>query len=660
MLSFLRGQIKLNRPNIMAQNVTQKLIANHLVSGEMEAGTEIALRIDQTLTQDATGTLVMLEFEAMGIPQVKTECSVQYVDHNLIQADFKNPDDHLFLRSACKKFGLWYSRPGNGVSHPVHMERFGIPGKTLLGSDSHTPAAGSLGMLAIGAGGLEVAMAMAGEPLYTKMPKVWGVKLTGQLPAWVSAKDVILEMLRRHDVKGGVGKIIEYYGPGLANLTAMDRHVIANMGAELGATTTVFPADGAVKAFLETQERGDVWRELLADENAKYDEYEEINLSELEPLIALPSSPGKVAPVREVAGREIYQTYIGSSANPGLRDFAIGALIVDGKQVHDRVSFDINPTSRQILENLISLGLLEKLIRAGARLHQAGCNGCIGMGQAPATGRISLRTVPRNFPGRSGTKEDQVYLCSPETAAASALTGKITDPRTLDMDYPHFQEPKSILINTSMLSPPVEKKEGIALEKGPNIKPLPPFEPLPDNFEGPVLLKVADDISTDGIMPAGARVLPYRSNIPEISKFVFEPIDENYYQRAMAHQQQGSLVVGGENYGQGSSREHAALAPRYLGLKVVLAKSFARIHWQNLVNFGILPLTFVKLDDWERIDQDDILYLAAIRSAIQKGKRITIRNKTKQEDYEFEHSLSSRQIEMILEGSLINVIRKKQ
>ncbi|QBQ55825.1 aconitate hydratase [Nitrosococcus wardiae] len=644
----------------MVQNVTQKLIANHLISGEMEPGAEIALRIDQTLTQDATGTLVMLEFEAMGIPRVKTELSVQYVDHNLIQEDFKNPDDHLFLRSACKKFGLWYSRPGNGVSHPVHMERFGVPGKTLLGSDSHTPAAGSLGMLAIGAGGLEVAMAMAGEPFYMKMPKVWGVKLTGRLPDWVSAKDVILEMLRRHDVDGGRGKIIEYYGPGLANLTPMDRHVIANMGAELGATTTVFPADGAVKEFLETQDREEAWAELVADPNADYDEHEEINLSELEPLIALPSSPGKVVPVREVAGREIYQTYIGSSANPGLRDFAIAALIVDGKQVHDRVSFDINPTSRQILENLISLELLGKLIHAGARLHQAGCNGCIGMGQAPATGRISLRTVPRNFPGRSGTKEDQVYLCSPETAAASALTGEITDPRSLAMDYPPFREPKSIRINISMLSPPAEKGEEIALEKGPNIQPLPPFEPLPDDLEGPVLLKVGDDISTDEIMPAGARVLPFRSNIPEISKFVFEPIDENYYQRAMEHQQQGSWVVGGENYGQGSSREHAALAPRYLGLKAVLAKSFARIHWQNLVNFGILPLTFVKPDDWERIEHSDVLYLADVRNAIQRGEKLTISNKTKQEDYELRHSMSPRQVEMILEGSLINLIRKKQ
>jgi aconitate hydratase len=379
---------------------------------------------------------VILELEAMELPRVQTELSAQYVDHNLLQTDFKNADDHLFLRSACQKFGLWYSRPGNGVSHPVHMERFGIPGKTLLGSDSHTCAAGALGMLAIGAGGLEVAQAMAGEPFYLKMPTIWRVRLTGELPAWVSAKDVILEMLRRHGVAGAVGKIIEYDGPGLACLSALDRHVIANMGAELGATTTVFPSDAAVKRFLDSQGRGGDWVEIVADEDAAYDEYEEINLSELEPLIACPSSPDNVVPVGEVAGREIYQAYIGSSANPGLRDFAIAALMVDGKQVHDRVSFDVNPTSRQILENLIHMGLLDKLIRAGARLHQAGCNGCIGMGQAPAIGRISLRTVPRNFPGRSGTQEDQVYLCSPETAAASSLTGVITDPRTLDMPYP--------------------------------------------------------------------------------------------------------------------------------------------------------------------------------------------------------------------------------
>jgi aconitate hydratase len=406
------------------------------------------------------------------------------------------------------------------------MERFGAPGKTLLGSDSHTCAAGSLGMLAIGAGGLEVALAMAGEPFYVNMPQIWGVKLTGALRHWVSAKDVILEMLRRHDVDGGVGKIIEYYGPGLEGLTAMDRHVIANMGAELGATTTVFPSDQAVKTFLKAQRREEAWTEIIADQDANYDEHEEINLSELEPLIALPSSPGKVAPVREVAGKEIYQAYIGSSANPGLRDFAIAALITEGKRVHSRVSFDINPTSRQILENLIQLGLLGKLIHAGARLHQTGCNGRIGMGQAPATGKISLRTVPRNFPGRSGVQEDQVYLCSPETAAASALTGVITDPRTLDMEYPRFEEPESIIISDENLAPPADGGEDVELEKGPNIKPLPVLYPLPDQFEGRVLMKVGDDVSTDEIMPAGARVLPYRSNIPEIAKFVFSSIDE--------------------------------------------------------------------------------------------------------------------------------------
>ena len=435
----------------MAENVTQKLIKSHLVSGEMNAGEDIGLKIDQTLTQDATGTLVMLEFEAMNIPRIRTDLSAQYVDHNLLQMDFKNPDDHLFLRSACRKYGLWYSRPGNGVSHPVHMEHFGIPGKTLLGSDSHTCSAGSLGMMAMGAGGLEIAMAMAGEPFFVRMPEIMGIRLTGSLPEWVSAKDVILEMLRRYGVSGGVGKIFEYYGPGLDNLSAMDRHVIANMGAELGATTSVFPSDSAVKAFLEINGRGDVFTEIVADNNAEYDIHDEINLSDLEPLIALPSSPGNVVTVREAAGKDIYQAYIGSSANPGLRDFAIAALIVDGKQVHDRVSLDINPASRQVLENLTSEGFLQKLIHSGARIHQAGCNGCVGMGQAPATGKISLRTVPRNFPGRSGTKDDQVYLCSPETAAASALAGIITDPRTMDMDYPRFKEPKQIIINNDML-----------------------------------------------------------------------------------------------------------------------------------------------------------------------------------------------------------------
>jgi len=643
----------------MGRNVAQKLIHSHLVEGDMKPGEEIGLRIDQTLTQDATGTLVMLEFEAMGLPRVKTELSAQYVDHNLLQTDFKNADDHVFLRSACRKFGVWYSRPGNGVSHPTHQQRFGKPGKTLLGSDSHTPAAGSIGMLAIGAGGLEVAMAMAGEPLYTKMPKVWGVKLTGELPDWVSAKDVILEMLRRHDVDGGVGKIIEYYGPGLDNLSAMDRHVIANMGAELGATTTVFPSDGEVKRFLKSEGREEDWSELVADEDAEYDEHEEIDLSKLEPLIAKPSSPGNVVPVSEVAGQDVYQCYIGSSANPGLRDVGIAAMMVDGKQVDDRVSFDINPTSRQILENLSDMGLLVPLLHSGARLHQTGCNGCIGMGQAPATGRISLRTVPRNFPGRSGTKEDAVYLCSPETAAASALTGKITDPRTLDMPYPEFREPETMILNTEMLAAPPGDGSGEAIEKGPNIKPLPDFDALSDEMSGPVLIKTGDDVSTDEIMPAGAEVLPFRSNIPGISRFVFRQLDEDYAERALEHKEQGHFIVGGENYGQGSSREHAALAPRYLGVKAVIAKSFARIHWQNLANFGILALTFADPGDYDGIDKDDELAFDGLREALCNGREVSVKNTTKGTTFTCEHQLSPRQVDMVLSGSLLTVVREK-
>lgn len=643
----------------MNRNVAQKLIEQHLDSGVVEPGSEIALRIDQTLTQDATGTMVMLELEAMKLERVQTELSAQYIDHNLIQADFKNPDDHLFLRSACKKFGVWYSRPGNGVSHLVHMERFGVPGKTLAGSDSHTPAAGSLGMLAVGAGGLEIALAMAGAPLFIKMPRIWGVRLIGELPDWVSAKDVVLEMLRRHDVDGGVGKIVEYYGPGLENLTAMDRHVIANMGTELGATTTVFPSDREARRFLAKQGREDDWIEIAADEGAEYDEYEEIDLSELEPLIACPSSPGNVVPVHAVTGKEIYQSYVGSSANPGLRDFAIAALIVDGNQVHERVSFDINPTSRQILENLSEMGLLGKLIHAGGRIHQAGCNGCIGMGQAPATGRISLRTVPRNFPGRSGTKEDAVYLCSPETAAASALTGRITDPRDLDMSYPAFEEPKEIIINKEMLVPPTPENGQLELEKGPNIKPLPQFDPLPDSLVGKALIVVGDNISTDEIMPAGAEVLPYRSNIPAISRFTFNPIDKEYSKRALRHQEQGHFVVAGENYGQGSSREHAALAPRYLGLRAVIARSFARIHWQNLVNFGVLPLTFADGVDQSRINRGDLLTLPEIRHALRQGRQIELVNQTKEETYMVAHDLSERQVESMLAGGQINLLRKQ-
>jgi aconitate hydratase len=642
----------------MARNVTQKLIASHLVDGQMKQGQEIALKIDQTLTQDATGTLALLEFEAIDVDRVKTELSVQYVDHNLLQDDYKNADDHVFLRSACQKFGLWFSRPGNGVSHVLHMERFGIPGKTLLGSDSHTPAAGSLGMLAIGAGGLEVALAMAGEPIHFLMPEIWGIRLTGTLPDWVSAKDVILEMLRRHGVSGGVGKILEYHGPGLEFLSAMDRHVIANMGTEMGATTTVFPSDGAVKQFMKTQGREEQWQELTADAGASYDRQDGINLSELEPLIACPSSPGNVVPVREVAGKEIYQAYVGSSANPGLRDLAITALMVSGKQVDSRVSFDINPTSRQILENLTELGLLGKLIHAGGRIHQAGCNGCIGMGQAPATGRISLRTVPRNFPGRSGTKEDQVYLCSPEVATASALTGVITDPRTLSMAYPKFTEPEKIHLNTEMMLPPPADGSGIELEKGPNIQPLPELDPLPEELEGPVLLKVGDNVSTDEIMPAGARVLPFRSNIPAISRFVFSQIDEDYAKRAEALGRKPSFVIGGLNYGQGSSREHAAIAPRYLGLRVVLAISFARIHWQNLANFGIVPLTFSDPADWKNFEQDDVLRFPELRDRLQGHKAIEVINRRTGKSHRLIHNLSTRQIEMILAGGLISLVKK--
>jgi len=645
----------------MGDNVAQKLIRSHLVSGKMEVGKDIHIKIDQTLTQDATGTMVMLELEAMHLDRVKTEVSCQYVDHNLIQTDFKNPDDHLFLQSACNRFGVWFSPPGNGVSHPVHMERFGRPGATLLGSDSHTPAAGSIGMLAIGTGGLEVALAMAGSSFLVKMPKIMGVKLTGKLPAWVSAKDVILEMLRRHDVKGGVGKIIEYYGPGLDSLTAMDRHVIANMGAELGATTTVFPSDKEVKRFLKQQGRADDWVELVADKDATYDLHDEINLSELEPLIALPSSPGNVVPVREVAGRRIFQAMIGSSANPGYRDFVVPAMLLQGQQIAGHVSLDINPSSRQVLENLTANGYLLDLIHAGARIHQPGCNGCIGMGQAPATDRISLRTVPRNFPGRSGTKEDLVYLCSPETAVASALTGEITDPRDLEtkgVKYPKYDEPKKMLLNMDMVQAPAKDREDLVM--GPNIKPLPKFPTLEDEIDGPVLLKMGDNISTDEILPAGTKVLPFRSNIPEISRFTFGQIDDNYHDRAMKYQTSGSLVVGGENYGQGSSREHAAIAPRYLGLRAVIAKSYARIHRKNLINFGMVPLYFTSDADYDRIAQEDELVIHGVREAVHEDRPIEVTNKTQGYTFKVSHDLSDEEREMVLHGGLINLTMEKE
>ncbi|MGD8495345.1 MAG: aconitate hydratase [Gemmatimonadales bacterium] len=651
----------------MAHNVTQKLIDAHLVEGTLDPGTDIGLRIDQTLTQDATGTTVMLELEAMGLDRVKTEVSAQYVDHNLLQTDNRNADDHLFLLSACRRFGVWYSRPGNGVSHPVHMQRFGIPGKSLLGSDSHTPAAGSLGMLAMGAGGLEVALAMAGEPYHIKMPEVWGVKLTGELPDWVSAKDVILEMLRRHDVDGGVGRIIEYYGPGLDTLSAMDRHVIANMGTELGATTTVFPADETVRRFMAAQGRADDFTGITADEGATYDVHEEIDLSSLVPLIALPSSPGNVVAVSEVAGEEIYQSYIGSSANPGLRDFAVAAALVSDRGAEPDVSFDINPSSRQTLHNLIELGYLQPLIDSGARIHQAGCNGCIGMGQAPATDSISLRTVPRNFPDRSGTKDDKVYLCSPETATASAITGRITDPRDLErelgMTYPRDLPDEDVLVSTEWLVEPPSPEESatVELQKGPNIVSLEDTPPLPDELSLEVLIKLGDDISTDEIMPAGNAVLPYRSNVPEISKFVFGPVDDDFYDRAMAARDEGGgAVVAGENYGQGSSREHAALAPRHLGVRAKLVKSYARIHRENLVNFGILPLTFVNPDDYGKIERGDRLEMSGLRETLGEGRPIEIRIVRDGEEtarVEGALGLSDRDVGMLLAGGALAAIK---
>ena len=646
----------------MPMTIAHKLIKQHLVDGKMKAGEEIAIKIDQTLCQDATGTLVMLELEAMGIDRVKTELSAQYVDHNLIQEDNKNPDDHIFLKSAANRFGVWFSRPGNGVSHPLHMEYFGRPGKTMVGSDSHTCAAGALGMLAIGAGGLEVAMAMAGHPFYIIMPKIIGIKLTGKLPDWVSAKDIILEMLRRRTVKGAVNCIIEYYGPGLKNLDVWDRHVIANMGAELGATGTVFPSDKITKEFLKEHGRVKDWIELSADKGAKYDIEDEIDLSSLEPLIALPSSPDNVITVKKAKGKELYQAYIGSSANPGYRDIAIAAMIVKNKMVNQNVSFDVNPASRNILETLAEDGLLADLIHAGARIHQAGCNGCIGMGQAPATGRNSLRTVPRNFPGRSGTDEDSVFLCSPETAAASALNGVITDPRELRMPYPRVKSAKKKIVNKKMMQAPLPKMKAkkVELIKGPNIKSLPKLKAMPENIKAAVLLKVQNNISTDDIMPAGAKILPYRSNIPKISEFVFTRVDKEYAQRAKDYRDSGKqhVIIGGDNYGQGSSREHAAIAPKYLGLQLVIAKSFARIHWENLVNFGVLPLTFIDPKDYNRIKMTDVIVIDNVIEQLQKGKKITA--KVNKKEIELEHKLTRRQIKVLKAGGLINYYKKNK
>lgn len=644
------------------QNVSQKLISSHLISGEMIPETEIGLKIDQVLLQDATGTLVMLELEAFNLKKAKPEVAVQYVDHNLLQTDYKNMDDHLFLQSAAARFGFWFSRSGNGISHVVHMERFGRPGKTLLGSDSHTPAGGGIGMLAIGTGGLDVALAAAGQPYYVKMPKIMGIKLIGKLPDWVSAKDIVLEMLRRYDVTGGRGYILEYHGPGLKTLSAWDRHVIANMGTELGATTSVFPSDEITREFLKQEEREDQWVQLKADEGATYDKDIEIDLAELVPLIALPGSPGDVVPVSEVSGLTVNQVVIGSSANPGLRDFWIVSQIVKGNAVSPEVSFDVNPSSRQVLENLMEMGALGPLIAGGARLHQSGCMGCIGMGQAPATNTISLRTMPRNFPGRSGTLDDKIYLCSPETAAAAALTGKITDPRDLEtlfnISYPQWKEPAKIKIIKEMIIAPTDAST--ELTKGPNIKTLPLFEELSDTLEVPILLKMGDDISTDGILKAGADVLPLRSNIPEISKYSYYAIDPTFYDRAIENQKkyQGFCVIAGGNFAQGSSREHAALAPKYLGQKFAIAKSYARIGWQNLINFGIIPFEFKNAADWDKLEQGDVLQIEGLQTAIQNNDLVTATVKGKDIKIILTYTISKRQAEIILKGGVINLVKQ--
>jgi aconitate hydratase len=603
----------------VARNLATKILEAHLVEGKLTPGDEIAIRIDHTLLQDATGTMVMLEFMAMGTPRVKVELAAQYIDHNLLQTDFRNADDHAFLTSAARKFGLYLSKPGNGVSHQVHLERFGVPGKILLGADSHSPTAAGLAMIAIGAGGLDVAMAMAGHPFRLPCPRIMGVRLTGKLPDWVSGKDVILEMLRRHRVKGGVGKIIEYYGPGVETLSATDRATIGNMGAELGATSTVFPSDARTREFLESQGRGDAWLELSADPGADYDDHDEIDLSSLEPLIACPSSPDNVVPVREIEGLKVDQVIVGSSVNSSYRDLMTVCRVLDGRKIAPHVSFNINPGSRQVLENVTDQGGIVPILMAGAQIHQPGCLGCIGMGQAPGTGQVSLRTFPRNFPGRSGTLNDKVYLCSPETAVAAGLFGVVTDPRKLGglMPWPNVGNPERYLVDDASIFPPIEDSGEVELIIGPNIVPLPHFEELPDDLTVPVVIKVGDNISTDSIMPAGNKVLPYRSNIPAISRFVFNQLDPGFIDRAESAG--NGIVVAGENYGQGSSREHAALASRFLGVRVKLAKSFARIHKANLVNFGILPLIFRNPEDFDLINQGDTLTLHGLRGLVSSG-----------------------------------------
>ena len=637
----------------MGMTIGQKLIKSHLVSGEMIPGTEIGLRIDQTLTQDATGTMAYLEFEAMGVERVRTELSVAYIDHNTLQTGFENADDHRFIQSVAKKRGLLFSKPGNGICHQIHLERFGKPGKTLIGSDSHTPTGGGIGMLAIGAGGLDVAVAMGGGTYYTTMPKMTLIRLSGKLSPWVGAKDIILEVLRIMSVKGGVGKIIEYGGEGVKTLSVPERATITNMGAELGATTSVFPSDEITKSFLKAQGREEDWSELKPDPDAKYDEIIDIDLSALEPMAAMPHMPDNVKKVSEIGNIEISQVCIGSCTNSSLLDLLKVAAILKGKKVAPNVSLTISPGSMQVL-NMLSLdGALSDILGAGARLLECACGPCIGMGQSPQSKGVSLRTFNRNFEGRSGTADAGIYLVSPEVAAASALTGCLTDPRTLG-EMPEIKLPERFIINDNMIEKPasVEEADSVEIKYGPNIKPFPTSVELPESIEAPAILKVGDNITTDHIMPAGAKILPYRSNIPYLSNFCFRQCDEKFSERCKAAGK--GFIIGGANYGQGSSREHAALVPLYLGIKAVIAKSFARIHCANLINAGIMPFTFADGSDYDRIDTDDTLALEGIREKIADGKTVTLKNLTKGEEYALNYDYSDRQTAMILAGGLLN------
>ena len=642
----------------MGLTLAQKLIKSHLVEGEMIPGQEIGLKIDQTLTQDATGTMAYLEFEAMGVDRVKTERSVAYIDHNTLQTGFENADDHRYIQTVTKKHGIYFSRPGNGICHQVHLERFGIPGKTLIGSDSHTPTGGGIGMLAMGAGGMDVAVAMGGGTYYIPMSTMTRINLTGYLKPWVSAKDVILEVLRRMTVKGGVGKIIEYGGEGVKTLSVPERATITNMGAELGATTSIFPSDEITLAFLKAQDRADDWTEILPDPDAQYDEVIDIDLCALEPMAACPHMPDKVKTTEEIGKIKVDQVAIGSCTNSSFVDMMKVAKILKGKTVCPTVSLCIAPGSKQVLNMLAMNGALGDMIGAGARILESACGPCIGMGQSPNSGGISLRTFNRNFEGRSGTKDAGIYLVSPEVAAASALTGYLTDPRDLG-EAPTVEMPEHFTINDNMIEPPASPEEAASIEvlRGPNIKPFPKTEPLPESITAKAVLKVGDNITTDHIMPAGAKILPYRSNIPHLSQFCFGVCDESFPERIKAEGK--GIIIGGANYGQGSSREHAALVPLYLGVKAVITKSFARIHVANLVNAGILPFTFANEADYDRIDQMDQLELADIRTAMENNTPVVLKNLTKNEEYPLDAShLSARQRAMLLCGGLLDYTRE--